>query len=309
VKTLMIIIGVFVLLLLLFVAPFIVPSSTKESSKALVTTSIFPLYDICKQIAKERVDVMMLIPFGVDIHTFEPSPKERIALQKSRLFIYSGTHLEPWTRGLEGNNSIDISRYVKLRTLSDDDNCSDHHHHDHEQHHYDPHYWLDIDNMIIAARVITEKLSVLDPPSQAYFESNLKTYIATLEKLKQAYKATLSTCKKDFIIVNHNAFGYLGSEYHFHIASLSGFSTDALPSAKSMKTLIDTVKEHHVNVVFFEPFSSERLMQTVANESHTKVAVLHPLANITRAEVAAQKSYNDIMRENLQKLSQALECE
>ncbi len=306
-KKLMIVIGILLLLFLLFVAPFIVPSSTKGSGKMLVTASIFPLYDICRHIAKERADVMMLIPFGVDIHTFEPSPKERAALQKSQLFVYSGSALEPWTKGLESNSSIDISRYVKLRTLSESghDNCD----HEHEQHHYDPHYWLDIDNMMIAAKIITQKLSAIDPLSQPYFEANLQTYIAQLQALKHTYETTLATCKKDFIIVNHNAFGYLGSTYHFRVASLSGFSTDALPSAQSMKHLIDMVKEHHVNVIFFEPFSSARLMQTVANESHTGVAILHPLANITRAEVAAQKSYSDIMRENLQKLSQALECE
>jgi len=309
VKKLIIVIGIFFLLLLLFVAPFIVPSSTKGSAKPLISVSIFPLYDICKHIAKERADVMMLIPFGVDIHTFEPSPKERAALERSKLFIYSGSALEPWTKGLEGNNSMDISRYVKLRTLSEADHHNCDHEHEHEPHEYDPHYWLDIDNMITAATVITQKLSAMDPLSQSYFEANLHTYIAQLERLKHDYETRLSTCKKDFIIVNHNAFGYLGSAYHFRIASLSGFSTDALPSAQSMKNLIDTVKEHHVNVVFFEPFSSARLIQTVANESNTTVAILHPLANITRTEVAAQKSYNDIMRENLHKLSQALECE
>ncbi len=305
-KKLMIIIGVFLLLLLLFIAPFIVPSSTKGSGKMVITVSIFPLYDICKHIAKERADVMMLIPFGMDIHTFEPSPKERVALEKSKLFVYSGNVLEPWTKGLAGNNSMDMSRYVTLRKLSDSDhNCS----HDEEPHNYDPHYWLDIDNMIIAANEITKKLSALDPFSQSYFEANLQRYTTQLTALKNVYETTLSTCKKDFIIVNHNAFGYLGDAYHFHIASLSGFSTDALPSAQSMKRLIDTIKEHHVNMIFFEPFSSDRLMQTVANESNTSVAILHPLANITRADIAAQKSYDDIMRENLQKLSQALECE
>ncbi len=305
-KKLMMVAGLVLLLFLLFVAPFIVPSSQSYRDRAVIVASIFPLYDIARHIAKDRMDVVMLVPFGVDIHTFEPSPKERVALEQSRLLIYSGLALEPWAKGVDTAKSLDISRYVKLQELGHDES---HAHHTHHQHTYDPHYWLNIDNMMTAAKVITQRLSVIDPSQQAFFEDNLQAYITELKVLKQEYTATLSTCKKEFIVVNHNAFGYLGKAYHFHIASLSGFSTDALPSAQSMKQLIDTVKKYHVNTIFFEPFSSDRLMQTVANESHTTVATLHPLANITRAEAAARESYSDIMRENLRKLSKALECE
>jgi zinc transport system substrate-binding protein len=76
-----------------------------------------------------------------------------------------------------------------------------------------------------------------------------------------------------------------------------------------MKRVIDTVKQHQITTIFFEPFSSDRLMQTVANESNTSVDTLHPLANITFDEMAARKSYITIMYENLKKLSNVLECQ
>ncbi len=299
--------GLMLLILLLFVAPFVIPTSKKDQNALSLTVSTFPLYDIAKNVAKERADVLMLIPFGVDIHTFEPTPKDRVALQKSKVFIFSGSSLEPWTDALEHNNSIDMSAYVTLNELRADD--VEQHHENCNNAHYDPHYWLNIDNMIASANVIAKELSKIDPKSQLFFEKNLKVYIEQLEQLKREYAQTLSTCKKDLIIVNHNAFGYLSSAYGFHVKSLSGFSTDALPSAQSMKTLIDAVHEHNISTVFFEPFSSDRLMQTVANEANTTVATLHPLANISRLEAASKKSYVRIMRENLEKLSQALVCE
>jgi len=305
-KKLLIFLGIITLVLLLFVAPFIIPTSQKNQNKILVTASIFPLYDMTKHIAGNKADVMMLIPFGKDIHTFEPTPKDRVNLERSRLFIFSGKHLEPWASTFEHVNRIDMSRYVKLNTLSEDE--KEHHHHGHEEE-YDPHYWLDIDNMIILARVIRDELIKIDPVSKEYFVENTKVYIRQLEELKAAYAQTLITCKKDFIVVSHNAFGYLSEAYGFHVLSLNGFSTDALPSAQSMKNLINTVKEHHISTIFFEPFSSDRLMQTVANESNTTVGTLHPLANITFDEMAARKSYISIMRENLQKLSDVLECQ
>jgi zinc transport system substrate-binding protein len=297
--------GIITLILLLFVAPFIIPTSDQDRNKILVTASIFPLYDMTKHIAGNKVDVMMLIPFGTDIHTFEPTPKDRVNLERSRLFIFSGKHLEPWASTFEHVNRVDISHYVKLNLLGKSDE-----HHSHEHHEsYDPHYWLDIENMIRATEVIRDELSKIDPTSKEYFVANATTYTAQLKQLKTQYAKTLNTCKKDFIVVSHNAFGYLSQEYGFHVLSLSGFSTDALPSAQSIKNLINTVKEHNISTIFFEPFSSDRLMQTVANESNTTVGTLHPLANITFDEMAAQKNYITIMRENLQKLSTVLECE
>jgi zinc transport system substrate-binding protein len=305
-KKLLIFLGIVVLVLLLFVAPFIIPTSDKNGSKVLVTTSIFPLYDMTKHIAGNRADVMMLIPFGKDIHAFEPTPKDRVNLQHSRLFLFSGAHLEPWAATFEHANRIDMSHYVTLNTLADDDTT--HHHHGHDEA-YDPHYWLDIDNMIRLTKVIRDELSKIDPLSKEYFSDNATTYIKELEHLKKEYVKVLSTCKKDFIVVSHNAFGYLSKEYGFHVLSLNGFSADALPSAQSMKRVIDTVKQHQITTIFFEPFSSDRLMQTVANESNTSVDTLHPLANITFDEMAARKSYITIMYENLKKLSNVLECQ
>lgn len=308
-KKLMITLGLVILILLLFVAPFVIPTSNKPTAGISVTVSTFPLYDIATRIAKDKARVLMLIPFGTDIHTYEPTPKDRVALQKSTVFFYSGDELEPWAKGFEHHYRIDVSQYVRLNVLSADEDEHDHHHEGNHHSMYDPHYWLSIDNMIASAELITDILNKIDPSSKQFFETNKIKYIAELKQLHQEYTKDLSTCKNDVLVVNHNAFGYLSSEYGFKVTSLSGFSTDALPSAQNMKNLINTVKEHNISMIFFEPFSSDRLMQTVANESNTTVATLHPLANITREEAAQNKSYVMIMRENLHKLSTVLVCE
>jgi zinc transport system substrate-binding protein len=260
-------------------------------------------------VAKDKAEVLMLIPFGKDIHSYEPTPKDRASLQKSTIFFYSGGGLEPWADQFEHHNRIDMSHHVRLNALSDDEDKHEEHHEEHHHIMNDPHYWLSIDNMIVSAETIADVLSKIYPNSKLFFQSNAAEYIVELKKVQKEYKRVLSTCKNDVLAVNHNAFGYLSSEYGFHVKSLSGFSTDALPSAQSMKDLINTVKEHHISMIFFEPFSSDRLMQTVANESNTTVTTLHPLANITREEAAQKKSYVAIMRENLHKLSRALVCE
>lgn len=300
--------GFIMLIILLFVAPFIIPVSDSERNKTLVSVSNFPLYDIATKVAGGKATILMVIPFGTDIHTFEPTPSDRVNLEKSKLFIYSGKILEPWAANFEHHNRVDMSLHVNLKSLCEDED-EDHKHHHHHGAESDPHYWLDIDNMITSVKIVLRELSSIDSASKTFFEANAKAYVQELEVLKEEYSQALSSCKKDMIVVSHNAFAYLSSEYGFQVTSLNGFSTDALPSAQNMKVLIDTVSDHNISTIFFEPFSSDRLMQTVANEGDTVVATLHPLVNITHDEAAMKKGYIAIMRENLQKLSTALECQ
>jgi ABC-type Zn uptake system ZnuABC Zn-binding protein ZnuA len=76
-------------------------SSEKESKddtndKISIVTTLFPQYDFAKQIGKDKVDVSLLLPSGVEAHSFEPTPQDIINIQKSNVFIYTGESMEPW---------------------------------------------------------------------------------------------------------------------------------------------------------------------------------------------------------------------
>ena len=81
---------------------------------------------------------------------------------------------------------------------------------------------------------------------------NRDNYIKILKNLDSLYKEKLKSCSLDTIIVNHNAFSYLSSNYDFHVKALSGFSPDTQVSPKDMIRIIDDIKEHKVSTIFFE---------------------------------------------------------
>lgn len=273
--------------------------------KPTIATSTFALYDISKYIAGESAEVFMILPFGVDAHSYEPTPKEMIKISKSDLVFYSGAGLEPWIKGFAfKNRAVDVSKKVELRDLQ-----SDHEHkHTHSHHGIDPHYWQDPQNMIKAAEYITKVLCEISPQNRDLYTKNQKSYVDMLKKLDDDYKKALSSCKADTIIVNHDAFSYLANRYGFHVEALSGLSPEAEPSAKNMVKIIEHIKEHKVSTLFFESFASDRAIKSIAKEAKVKVDVLQPLGNITADEAKADLRYEDIMRKNLQKISQALEC-
>ncbi len=303
---------IFTLIIVLFIFLLITMDKNKPVNenikKITIATSTFSLYDIVKNIANDSVNLFMILPFGVDAHSYEPTPKQVIKLHKSDLVIYSGVGLEPWIRGFEfQKRAIDISLHVKLKELDEHDNCNEHHH-EHEQS-FDPHYWLDLQNMIIATKLIVSELIKLSPESKELYIKNKDIYIEKLKNLDKNYKNKLAMCKLNTIVVNHNAFSYLSSKYDFKVKALSGFSPEVQPSAKSMANLIEYVREYKISTIFFESFVSDKAIKSIANEANVNVDVLQPLGNITADEANQKLTYEDIMKSNLEKISKALECQ
>ncbi len=303
---------IFVLIVLLFILQMVVSSKDEEMlpSKPIVAVSTFALYDITQHIAGDSVEIVNLLPFGVDAHSFEPTPKLMAALEKSSLVIYSGAGLEPWTKGFHFHSKvINMSKNVKLRELKSNE-YDLHGHHDEQCAHnsIDPHYWLDLKNMKIATELITEELIRISPLQEALYKKNRDKYIKMLIDLDQDYQDSLYSCRHDTIITNHNAFSYLAARYSFHVEALSGLSPDTQPSAKEIKRIMQHIKEENVSVIFFESFVSDRVMKSIARDLGVRVDVLQPLGNITADEAHKHLTYEYIMRDNLVKLHKALEC-
>ena len=282
----------------------------QEPQKPTVAVTTFALYDITTHIAGNTLNVINILPFGVDPHSFEPTPKLMAAIEKSALIIYSGAGLEPWVHGFNFHAKvIDMSRYVKLRKLKANEHEL-HDHHDEQCLHttVDPHYWLDFDNMKKATVVITDALTALLPQNKAFYEANKQRYIAMLERLEKEYRTQLSHCKAQSVVVSHNALGYLADRYGFHVDSLSGLSPEAQPSAKDVARIMKSIEKEGVTTIFFEHFVNDSVIKRIAKDTHITLDVFQPLGNITKDEAAQHMTYETIMEQNLQKLSKALMC-
>ena len=302
---------IFFAIIILFIFQMLVTKQdtqlAEQNDKPTIALSTFSLFDIAKNITGDTANIFMILPFGVNAHSYEPTPKQMVQIYKSDLVVYSGAGLEPWIDGYDfKNKTIDMSLHVKLRNLSK--HSHDEHHHNKNSSNVDPHYWLDITNMIIATEYISYELIKMYPENKELYTNNKNTYINMLRKLDKNYKEKLSTCKLNTIVVNHNAFSYIANNYDFEVEALSGLSPEAEPSAKSMASLIEHIKEFNLKTIFFESFVSDKAIKSIATEAKVDVEVLQPLGNITADEAKQNLSYEDIMKSNLAKLSKALEC-
>ena len=273
--------------------------ATKRSA---VVTSNFALYDISKALLKEDVKVTMLMPAGVDLHTFEPTPKDVMKIKQSDFFIYSGAEIEHYLENFSDKNSLDMSKNVKLLSHAKDD---EHHHNSH----VDPHYWLDISNMITMTQHLEKAYANKYIELVPKITERAEAYIKSLQELETLYKSKLSTCKIDEIIVNHNAYAYLAQKYGFRVEALSGLSSDAQVNAKHMIALNKEIHSKHITTLFYDSFESANEIKALSKEANIELQTLHTLANVTVEEFDSNTTYIELMQENVEKLAKAMVCE
>jgi ABC-type metal ion transport system, periplasmic component/surface adhesin len=96
----------------------------EKESKPIITTTLFPQYDFANIIVGDKFDVILLLPPGVEAHSFELTPKDMSTIMNSDLFIYTGNIMEPWVNNIldtlveENVNVLDLSEGIKLKILN-----------------------------------------------------------------------------------------------------------------------------------------------------------------------------------------------
>lgn len=303
------IIALLLIVLFLLLEIFVFNTDEKKSlSKPIVSVSTFTLYDITKHIAGESVELVNILPFGVDPHSFELTPMIMAKIEKSSVVFYSGAGLEPWIDKIHfKTKSIDMSKHVSLHDLDHD--AHEGHYGEHCSHSgVDPHYWLDFENMISLVKKITSELQTVVPRNSKLYEKNSHKYIAMLKKLDEKYTKELHSCKKNNVIINHNSLGYLANKYSFEAESLNGLSPEAEPSPSDIKRILDEIKSDKISTIFYENFINAKVMKSISKDADVNAEVFSPLGNITADEAALKATYESLMLVNLEKLRKAMMC-
>lgn len=294
-------------------------ATTTAFSNITVTTTIYPLYSIAKEVGADKINLQNLIPFGVEAHGFDPTPSDMAKLSKSDIFITSSDSMEPWkdkiVKSLKIEEKIfDMSEHVKLRTIQEEedeqheDEKGHKHKHDHEHEGIAPHYWVSLNNYILMTEAITKLFIEKDSANKDFYIQNSNNYLEKIKTLKEKFNSSMATCTNKNILVNHDAFGYFADDYGVKQYSISGMSPDDKPSAKQISELINLVKNEKINTVFFEEFASPKVAQTIAKATNIKIDTLRPAENISKEENKKGFGYLQIMEENLEKLKFAMNC-
>lgn len=287
-------------------------------AKLAVGTSLYTLAEFTRQVGGERVAVTQFVPEGVEPHDWEPTPKDLAKLQAQRVFIYNGKGLEPWLdnaqKAVAGKGvafvlaSEGIASLAAAHEAGEGHGASATHQHHHQDGGEDPHVWLDPLLAKQQVELIKTALSKADPGGREYYETRAQIYGRELDKLDQEYRAVVAKAAKREFVTTHAAFGYLAKRYGLQQLAIMGISPHAEPTPADLANLVEEVKEHQINVIFFETLISPSLAETIARQTGAKTLVLNPLEGLTADDAKRNETYLTIMRRNLANLATALQA-
>jgi len=289
-----------------------IDSNINEKDTIIVYTSFYPMYDFASKIGGNRIQVTNMVPAGGEPHDWEPTATNIVNLEDADMFIYNGAGMEHWVEDIL--ESLENKDLVAVEASQGIDLMNGEHHHGEDEDHdededmvYDPHVWLSPMNAKIEMENIKSALVEIDPENKEYYENNYSTFVNELDILDKEFRDTLSKLPNKDIIVSHEAFGYLCQAYGLNQIGIQGLSADAEPSSAKMGEIIDFVKENNIKVIFFEELGSQKISQTIADETNAEVDVLNPIGGLTEEQIEAGDDYFSIMRKNLEALKSALE--
>lgn len=238
----------------------------------------------------------------IDPHLYQPLPEDSRRIARAKAVFMNGFGFEGWLeRPLKDasfkGKVIVVSKGLQARKLLTPAKG---------EVVYDPHLWHDISHMISYVKAVVEAMGQIDPAHKSEYETNGKTFIASLENLDLWVRRTLQDIpqEKRLVVTTHDAFWYYGRAYGVTFLSPLGISTETEPSPASFALLIQQIRQRQIKAVFFENLTNRKLIEQISHE------VKHPVDGVLYADSLSlgdgpAPSYEAMMKHNTLALVQA----
>lgn len=279
-----------------------------------VVCSIFVPYDFARQVAGDRAEVKMLLPPGVESHSYEPTPSDIITIENADLFLYVSEHTETWvtkiTDSVSGNvRAVDIADALGIEVHDHDHGHEHGEEHEHEEHEADEHIWTNLETAADMVMLIADELAAADGRNAEYYHKNAEGYAAQILSLRDDFSGLVSSSTRKEI-VSGSRFAMKNFTEEFGIEFTAAFDScvdNTEPSAAVMAKIIDKINGDNIPVIFYEELTEPKIARAVSLETGAKMLLLHSCHNISASELKSGASYVSLMKQNYLNLKEALD--
>ncbi len=239
-----------------------------------IYVSIPPLKAIAEAIVGEDYPIAVLMPAGASPETFEPTPKQFVALNRAQLILNVGQldFEQSLLRKIEcREKAVDLSRGVELIAGS----CS-HSHADHRHAHgIDPHLWTSPRELQTMARNAYEAIRTVHPDSAKY-EENYRKLDDRLKRLDRETEEKLSSHGVRYFLIYHPALTYYARAYGIEQLAIEQEGKE--PSARRLAELIDRGRKDGIRQVFYQSQFPASSVEIIARDLGGQAVAIDPLA-------------------------------
>jgi len=273
------------------------PGPGTAADKFTVFVTIAPQKYFVEQIGKNRVEVHVMVPPGADPHTYEPKPRQMMALSRAKLYFAIGIEFEKakLERILSAHPNLNVIHTdhgiaKKPMTVTsahvheaDDSHSKEDHHaegekgkdlHGHDG--LDPHLWLSPPLVKIQARTILNALQEIDPVHRSVYEANFRKFASEIDVLDADLQKMFAGKQELHFLVFHPSWGYFAEAYGLQQVSVEIEGKEPKPAR--LKALIEHAKRKNIKVIFTQPQFSTKSASLLAEAIQGRVVIADPLA-------------------------------
>lgn len=293
----------------------------QDNDKINIVTTVFASFDFARQVAGDNANITLLIKPGSESHSYEPTPKDIIAIEECDIFIYTGGENDTWLDYILNtveNDDIKIIKMLDLVEKYEEEHVEgmEGHHHSHEHDHsheegaeeWDEHVWTDPLNAIKISEKIKDVLCETDVNNKERYEENFRQYSDELMRLDSEFESIVEKSERhELVFGDRFPLRYFVEAYGLdYYAAFPGCAAESEPSAKTVAFLIDKVKEDKIPIVFKIELSNGNIANAIANDAGVKVMTFYTCHNVSRSDFDKGETYISLMRRNLDTLREAL---
>lgn len=289
--------------------------------KLRVVCTLFVPYDFVREIAGDKVDLTLLLPPGMESHSYDPTPADMKAVGNADLLIRVGENMETWSAKLFDKSTgakayLDIASEMGLRLAAHEHEHEHGHEHEHEHEHereaeqgvVDAHIWTDPVYAQGMIKVIADALCRLDGSNAEFYKSNSEKYIKKLKALDSGFRDAVKNGKRDTVVFSGRfAFRNFTERYSLKfVSALDACADNSEPGARTVAKIVDTVRDEKIPVIFYEELTEPRTAEIICGETGCAMRLFHSCHNVSRDEFEAGVGYLSLMNGNLENLREAL---
>lgn len=283
-----------------------------------VLTTIAPIYSWAARVAGTNAQVENLLPPEVGPHDFQFRPKDLKRLDSAELILLNGLGLEDWlARTLQSSPSrraiprVAVSDGWPAEALIQESptpgSASGQAANSAPQRAAtgiasNPHLWLD---PVFARHAVTNILKALesaDPAHAAAYRSNAAAYQQRLATLDHEFREAMEQWRGRPVVTFHDAFPYFCRRYSLNLVGVVEEIPGNGPTPRHLASLIQLIRERHVQVIFTETQFNPRLARQLASDLSISIAEL----DVLETGVLSPDAYEDGQRRNLATFRKAL---
>jgi zinc transport system substrate-binding protein len=271
----------------------------EDDAKPRVAASIFPIYDLTRRIAGDRLDVTLVLPPGTSEHA------AKATVSSAKLVIAVGLDVDPWVKSANvfrlgeklPTMAIDVEPMDEAAGSGEQEEVEEHG----EKGTPDPHVWLDPQLMQTAVDLIAEQLARVDPGGKQTFAKNAAAVKQSLAQLDAKLAERSKAWTKRTIVTFHGSMAYFAKRYDLRIAAVVEPVAGKAPSAAYRGEVLAAIKAGKAAAVFSEPQLEKAPAERIAKDAAIALGELDPLGGL-----AGRESYEALLTWNADQLDAAL---